>query len=597
MRVGAWPLDDGRTAFTLWASKADAAEVVIVDGATVVMDGPDDRGYFTATLDDVGVGDRYRYRVTVDDEVLEVADPASRSQPEGVHGPSEVVDPDFGWTDDGWTGVPLAELVLYELHVGTFTSAGTFDAAIDRVDELADLGITAVEVMPIAQFPGGRNWGYDGVLPFAAQDTYGGVDGFRRFVDACHARGLAVFLDVVYNHFGPEGAGQVDIAHYLTDRYETPWGPAINFDGAHSDEVRRYVVDNALWWTDGCHVDGLRLDAVHAILDQSAVHILEELATAVHARAAERGRAVHVIAESDLNDPRLVRPVEEGGYGLDGTWSDDFHHALHVTLTGEDDGYYADYDGVADLAAALQDAFVFTGRHSTYRGHSHGRPPVGVPGERFVVCSQNHDQVGNRMAGDRLSELVPHGALRVAATAVILSPFVPLLFMGEEYGETAPFQYFVSHTDEQLVADVRTGRREEFSGFRWEGEVPDPQAVETFERSKLDHARRDEEPHADLLAWYRDLLRLRREIPAFAALDRDRTTVTVDGDGLSWHRWTDDGDHAVVIVNTSGADAAVLVHLPEGTWHRVLGDGPDAIEVDGHRTVALPPWGVGVHRL
>ncbi|MBW3562302.1 MAG: malto-oligosyltrehalose trehalohydrolase [Actinobacteria bacterium] len=594
--LGAQPLDGGGTSFTLWASKASAAEVAVVDGPTVAMDGPDGHGTFVARIEGVGPGARYRYRVTVEGEVLEIADPASRSQPEGVHGPSEVVDPSFDWTDDGWEGIPLDELVLYELHVGTFTEAGTFDAATERLDELAELGITAIEVMPIAQFPGGRNWGYDGVLPFAAQDTYGGPDGFRRFVDACHARGLAVVLDVVYNHFGPEGATQVEVAHYLTDRYETPWGPAINFDGPHSDHVRRYVVDNALWWTDHCHVDGLRLDAVHAILDQSAVHILEELASAVHARAERRGRTVHVIAESDLNDPRLVRPVAEGGLGLDGTWSDDFHHALHVTLTGEDDGYYADFSGVEDLAAALQDGFVFTGGYSRYRGHSHGRAPVGVPGERFVVCSQNHDQVGNRMVGDRMADLVPPGALRVAAAAVILGPFVPLLFMGEEYGETAPFQYFVSHTDEGLVEDVRTGRREEFSGFRWEGEVPDPQAVETFERSRLDHALKDKDPHAKLLAWYRELLRLRREVPAFASLDRDRITVTADGTGLSWHRWTEDGDHAVVVVHASDTDGEVLVHLPAGTWTRVLGDGSDHLDVDGHQRVLLPAWGVAILR-
>ncbi|HEX2026476.1 MAG TPA: malto-oligosyltrehalose trehalohydrolase [Nitriliruptorales bacterium] len=567
MRLGSWYLGDGCTSFLVWASKAEQVEVLLDDGRALDL-APRELGYFALTARGVRPGARYRYRL---DGELQRPDPASRSQPEGVHGPSEVIDPTFAWSDQHWHGIPLRDHVIYELHVGTFTPGGTFDSAVERLDDLAALGVTAIEIMPIAEFPGGRNWGYDGVQPFAAQSTYGGPDGFRRLVDSCHARGLAVILDVVYNHFGPEGAYQPEFGHYLTERYRTPWGPAINFDDAWSEQVRRYVIENALYWVDDCHVDGLRLDAVHAIFDQSALHVLDEVGRAVHDLAERRNRRVHVIAESDLNDPRLIRPPAIGGYGLDAQWSDDFHHALHALLTGESDGYYADFGSATDLATALVEGYVYTWQRSHHRGRRHGQRPMGVPGERFVVCAQNHDQVGNRRDGERLSSLVPFEALGLAAMCVLLSPYVPLLFMGEEYGETAPFQYFVSHSDPDLVDAVRRGRAEEFAAFRWAGEPPDPQAEETFQRSKLDHALNHQEPHATLLDLHRRLLRLRRQVPAFASLDRDRIEVTADPDRrvVTWRRWTEDGSDALVTANFDVTTRTVAPTLA-GRWRLLL---------------------------
>jgi maltooligosyltrehalose trehalohydrolase len=601
MRLGATHEGDGRTRFVVWAPIPERVELRLGDGRIIPMKpaGGDagERGYLSAVGDDAPPGTTYTY--LLDGE--ERADPASRHQPEGVHGPSAVIDDEYAWTDEAWHGLPLRDYVVYELHIGTFTEGGTFDSAIERLDDLVDLGITAVEVMPVAQFPGGRNWGYDGVLPFAAQSTYGGPDGIRRFVDACHARGLAVVLDVVYNHFGPEGAVQEDFGEYHTDRYGTPWGPAMNFDDRGSDEVRRYFIENALWWIDGCHVDALRLDAVHAIYDDSATHFLAELAEAVEDRAKDLNREAHLIAESDLNDPRLVRAPEIGGYGLDGQWVDDFHHALHVALTGEDDGYYADFSAPGDVATAIRQGYVYTGQHSTGRARRHGAPPDLVPGERFVVCAQNHDQVGNRMNGERLTALVSSSALRVAATCVVLSPFVPMIFMGEEYGEPAPFLYFVSHGDQKLVEAVRRGRKEEFSAFRWAGEPPDPQAEETFIRSRLDHSLKEKGEHAALLAFHRRLLQLRRELPALRSLDRRR--IEVDADELTqvvrWRRWTDDGEEVFVIVRfgKDGTEVAP-VEISRGPWVKILdsgatewgGDGsavPDSVDDGPAATIPL----------
>ncbi|MEX0836382.1 MAG: malto-oligosyltrehalose trehalohydrolase, partial [Nitriliruptor sp.] len=452
-----------------------------------------------------------------------------RRQPDGLHGPSAVDDPDFPWTDQAWNGRPLRDQVLYELHVGTFTPEGTFEAIVPRLPELAELGITTLELMPIWQFPGERNWGYDGVLPYAPQHSYGGPEGLRRLVDAAHASGMGVVLDVVYNHYGPEGNHLDDFGPYLTDRYDTPWGQAVNTDGPGADEVRRFAVENAVRWVRDFHVDGLRLDAVHAIVDTSAVHLLEELARAVHTEAATSGRTVQVIAESDLSDPRLVRDPSVGGYGLDGQWLDDVHHALHVALTGERTGYYEDYVGLDDLARCLHDRFAYAGRYSPHRGRTVGRPAPDVAYERFVVCTQNHDQVGNRMLGERQAALLDLEQRKAAAGALLLSPFTPMLWMGQEHGETAPFQYFVSHTDPDLVEAVRTGRRREFAYFADQGEAPDPQAVETFERSKVDWSLRAAGDHATLLEVYRELLRWRRELPAITDPMAGEAEPTVHG--------------------------------------------------------------------
>jgi maltooligosyltrehalose trehalohydrolase len=452
-------------------------------------------------------------------------DPRSPRQPDGIHGPSRTVDhAAFAWTDAAWSTPPLADAVLYELHVGTFTPEGTFDAAIPRLPHLVALGVTAVELLPVNAFPGTHGWGYDGVGLWAVHEPYGGPDGLKRLVDACHAAGLAVVLDVVYNHLGPAGNYLGRFGPYFTDRYRTPWGPAVNYDDAGSDEVRAFVVENALMWRRDYHVDGLRLDAVHAILDQSATHLLEELTARLDC---------WVIAESDLNDPRVVTPRgPRNGLGCDAQWSDDFHHALHAALTGERDGYYADFGPLECVATALERAYVYDGRHSAYRDRRHGRPVVDLPATAFLGYLQNHDQVGNRALGERSSHLLSPGLLKVAAALVLTAPFVPLLFMGEEWGATTPWQYFTDHDDPSLADAVRKGRRAEFRAFGWD-DVPDPQDPATFHRSKL----RWEEAvaHADLLDWHRRLIALRRSTPALtdgrlarATADEDARTLVVE---------------------------------------------------------------------
>jgi maltooligosyltrehalose trehalohydrolase len=604
-QLGATPAGDGTTTFVVWGPDVPRIEVVLDGGDRLVPLDRDARGYHAATVDRVGAGDRYRYRLHLaDGSSVDRSDPASRWQPDGLHGPSAVDDPSFAWTDDAWRGRPLRDQVIYELHVGTFTPDGTFDAIVPRLAELADLGVTTLELMPIWQFPGERNWGYDGVLPYAPQHSYGGPAGLRRLVDAAHAAGIGVVLDVVYNHYGPEGNHLAEFGPYLTDRYDTPWGQAVNVDGPGADEVRRYAVENAVRWVRDFHVDGLRLDAVHAIVDTSAVHLLEELAAAVHAEADRAGRHVQVIAESELSDPRLVRVPEVGGYGLDGQWLDDVHHALHVAQTGERTGYFEDYVGLADLARCLRDRFAYAGRYSPHRGRTVGRPARDVPYERFVVCTQNHDQVGNRMLGERQTELLTDAQLRVSAAALLLSPFTPMLWMGQEHGETAPFQYFVSHTDPDLVEAVRTGRRREFAYFADQGEAPDPQAEETFARSKVDWAGRTEGDRGQLLDLHRTLLRWRRELPAIAGPDAAEAVVVEHGrDTLSWRRSVParpDTEVQVVVHTGAGAAAVTLVGgfepLVDTDDERVGGagrtrvsrtDAATTVEVDGPTVVLL----------
>jgi maltooligosyltrehalose trehalohydrolase len=522
-------------------------------------------GYYEAVLQDVAAGSRYFYRL---DGVIERADPASRLQPSGVHGPSQVVDVSaFQWRDREWPGSPLEDYVIYELHVGTYSPQGTFDAIIPHLDELRQLGVTALEIMPVAQFPGERNWGYDGTFPFAVQSSYGGPAGFQRLVNACHQHGLAIVLDVVYNHLGPEGNYLSDFGPYFTDRYRTPWGASLNFDGPHSDEVRRFFVENALYWVTDFHVDALRLDAIHGIVDLSAQPFLAELAEAVHAEAKRIGRRIYLIAESNLNDTRVIRPRESGGYGLDAQWNDDFHHALHALLTREKAGYYRDFGEVGHLAKAFREGFTYSGDYSAYRKRRHGNSSREIPASRFVVFAQNHDQVGNRIRGDRLSRLVKFEALKLAAGAVILSPFIPLLFMGEEYGETAPFQYFTSHSDPSLVEAVRRGRQEEFAAFEWQGDSPDPQAESSFLDCKLDHAFRSQEPQATLWEFYQELIRLRRCHPALRELSKQHMDVSVLSEKriLIVHRWSESEDAVIAFNVGSEANSTDTVILP-GSW-------------------------------
>jgi maltooligosyltrehalose trehalohydrolase len=566
----AW--SEEHTSFLVWAPRAGRVEVVLdpdaeharIEPLTAAAD-----GYHWARLEDVAPGTPYRFRLhATDGEVLERPDPASRWQPRGVHGPSAVDDPRFAWTDDGFRAPPLHEQVLYELHVGTFSPEGTFDGVIADLDALVDLGVTTIELLPVAQFPGERNWGYDGVLPFAVQDSYGGPAGLRRLVDACHSRGLAVVLDVVYNHLGPEGNYLADFGPYFTERYVTPWGPSVNVDGPGADAVRRYLVENAVRWVREFHLDGFRLDAVHAIIDQSATHLLEELATAVRAESDWVGRPVHVVAESDLCDARLLRHPQAGGYGLHGQWADEFHHALHVALTGERDGYYADYQGLADLARQLRDRYAFAGRYSPSRGRTVGRPAPDVPYDRFVVCAQNHDQVGNRLAGDRLHTLTDLEGSKLAAAAVLTSPFVPMLFMGEEHADPAPFQFFTSHTDPDVVAGVSRGRREEFAAFEaWAGPPPDPQDEETFRRSVIDLDLRDQGEHAVVYGLYRELIALRRDLPLLTdPTAPDVEAAMVPGREAVVLRRRHRGEQVLIVLNADAHPVSTEVGEAAGRW-------------------------------
>lgn len=601
-RLGATSLGEDRCRFLVWAPFAEKVEVrLVAPRPRVATLDREARGYHHAVVEGAAPGSLYVYRF---DGGTERPDPASRSQPQGVHGPSQVVDPQFPWADAPWIGPRLQDYVLYELHVGAFTPEGTFDAIIPRLPDLVDLGVTAIELMPVAQFPGSRNWGYDGVFPFAVQDSYGGPDGLRRLVDACHRQGLAVVLDVVYNHLGPEGNTLGDFGPYFSGRYRSPWGPALNFDGPESDEVRRFFVENALAWVTDYHVDALRLDALHAILDLSAEPFLAELAAAVHEEAERLGRRVYLIGESDLNDPKLIRPPALGGYGLDAQWNDDFHHALHALLTGERTGYYEDFGTVAHLARAFTDAYVYAGQYSASRRRRHGAPARDLPAHTFVVFAQNHDQAGNRMRGERLSALVPFEALKLAAAVVLLSPYLPLLFMGEEYGETAPFPYFISHSDPALVEAVRGGRREEFAAFRWQGEPLDPQDEGTFLAAKLDHRLREQGAHRILREYYRELLHLRRNVPALARRQPESLEARAfEEERVLFVRRGAEGEAAAAVFHFGDAPAPVSVSLPAGRWIKRLdsaearwgGTGsalPERLSSDGRVRLPLNPKAV-----
>jgi maltooligosyltrehalose trehalohydrolase len=563
---------------SVWAPNAASVELVL--GERRVPMRPRQGGWWAAAAPVPPAAD-YTFAL---DGGGPLPDPRSPWQPAGVHGPSRAVDhAAFDWTDERWSARPLSDAVIYELHVGTFTPAGTFEAAIERLEDLVSLGVTHLELMPVAEFSGDRGWGYDGVDLFAPHHAYGGPDGLKRLVDAAHAAGLAVLLDVVYNHLGPEGNHLGRFGPYFTDRYVTPWGPAMNFDGRGSHEVRRFVVDNALAWLRDYHLDGLRVDAIHAIFDSSAIHILEELASAVHRLADELGRRLVVIAESDLNDPRVVRPVELGGYGLDAVWADDVHHAVHVALTAETAGYYADFADPAVLARALSEPHLVAGGYSVARDRRHGRPAGDLPGHRFVAAVQNHDQVGNRALGERLEHLVGPGRARIAAALLLTAPWVPLLFAGEEWAATAPFRYFSGHEDEELGQAVSAGRRHEFAAFGWDPEtVPDPQDEATFAVSKLDHSEKAVEPHASMLGWYRSLIQLRRERAELR--DGDRSAVRASGGPGDLLR-VDRGPVSVVAnlgAEATSADAPGAVRL---AW-------PPEATVDGD--LRLPPDGVAV---
>jgi maltooligosyltrehalose trehalohydrolase len=543
-------------AFRVWAPQRGRVELV-AGGRRHPMERLD-RGWWEAGGMVAEPGMRYGYSL---DGADMRPDPRSPSQPEGVFGLSEVVDHGaYGWGDSGWRGLPLAGAVIYELHVGTFSSKGTFDGVIERLPYLVELGVDMVEVMPVAEFPGERGWGYDGVDLFAPHHAYGGPEGLKRLVDACHSAGLGAVLDVVYNHLGPAGNFLAAFGPYFSDRHKTEWGSALNFDGAGSDEVRRFIVDNALMWIRDYHFDGLRLDAVHAIVDQTPVNVLEQLAVEAEALGEELRRTVFLVAESDLNEPRLVRSRDAGGYGLEAAWSDDWHHSLHAALTGEQTGYYRDFGPLTHLGKALRQAWVYDGVWSEHRQRTRGRKASGVASHRFVIAIQNHDQVGNRAQGDRLAAVVDEGRLQAAAALLLTSPFTPMLFQGEEWAASTPFQYFTDFADLDLGRAVRDGRRQEFAAFGWNPEeVPDPQDPATFERSKLDWGELRDPSHESMLDWYRALIRLRRRLPA----PRDPA-----GGGVMVE--IDDALRRIVFEREG---VSVRVNLGEEDWNVTIPDG------------------------
>ncbi|MDG4831278.1 malto-oligosyltrehalose trehalohydrolase [Solwaraspora sp. WMMD1047] len=546
-----------------------------------------DGGWWRLPAADAPAGTDYGF--LLDDSDQPLPDPRSRWQPHGVHGLSRRYDhAAFEWTDQGWTGRQLAGSVLYELHVGTFTPAGTFDGVIDRLDHLVALGVDLIELLPVNAFNGEHNWGYDGVCWYAPHEPYGGPDGLKRLVDAAHARGLGVILDVVYNHFGPSGAYAPLFGPYLSER-ANPWGSGINLDGPHSDEVRRYIIDSVLMWLRDYHVDGLRLDAVHALADSRATPLLEELAAEVETLSTHLGRPLSLIAESDLNDPRLVTPREAGGFGLHAQWNDDAHHALHTLLTGERQGYYADFGSLQCLAEVLTGGFFHAGTWSSFRGRQHGRriDRDRLPAHRLVAYLQNHDQIGNRATGDRISATLSPGLLRVGATLLLTAPFTPMLFMGEEWGASTPWQFFTSHPEPELAAAVASGRRREFAAHGWPaGDVPDPQDPATVQRSRLDWAELDRPAHRELLDFYRRLIALRKSRADLSDPRLDRVDVRCGDQFIVIRR-----GRCVVAANLAGR--ARRINLPEVVRSVLLATGPgvtamrDVVELPAESAVVV----------
>lgn len=604
MRIGANYLGNRRCEFSVWGPFLESLEVKVMGAVNESRYVPMERdfhGYWNATVEGMAPGTRYLYRLNGG---AERPDPVSHSQPEGVEGPSEVVDHTFDWTDGEWKGIPLPEMIIYEIHTGTFTPEGTFDSIIPRLDRLKELGINAIELMPVSQFPGERNWGYDGVFHYAVQNTYGGPDGLKRLVDECHRRGIAVILDVVYNHFGPEGNYISEFGPYFTEKYKTPWGDAINFDGPYSDEVRNFFIENSAHWFGNYHIDALRLDAIHAIYDFSARPFLKSLRDNTKILSDSIGRPFYLIAESDLNDPAVIKD-EGSGYGLDAVWCDDFHHSLRTLFSGEKTGYYQDFGRLSQLLKSLREGFVYTGQYSRYRKKCFGESSRDVPKDRFIVFSQNHDQVGNSMLGERLSALLPFGALKLIAGATILSPYIPLLFMGEEYGELAPFLYFINHTDEALIEATRRGRMEEFREFHWQGEPPAPDSPDTFLKCKLRWEDRDYGTHKVLLDFYKKLIRMRKSLPAFskisngnfkaAGFEAEKAVLTMPG-----------GEEGgiLTIYNFNRLDITLPLDLREGVWRKEVdsadaaweGPGSDLPEsIEGRTEIGVKGFSMAVY--
>ncbi len=587
MKIGAHYSGNSTCEFIVWAPFLNTLGLkMIPSNEKLIPMEKDTSGYWKTVSQDVPPGTDYLYHLEGEKDR---PDPASYFQPKGVHKASQVVDHTaFQWEDSEWKGIPLSEMILYELHIGTFTPEGNFEAIMFRLDALKEIGINALLFMPVAQFPGERNWGYDGVYPFAVQASYGGPDGLKKLVNECHKKDMAVILDVVYNHLGPEGNYLRDYGPYFTDYYKTPWGQAINFDGPHSNEVRNFFTENALSWFENYHIDALRLDAIHGIYDMSARHFLLELAERVEEFSKQHGRKFYLIAESDLNNSRVIRPKLQGGYGIDAQWCDDFHHSLRTLLTGEKEGYYIDFGRTEHLVKSLKEGFVYSGQYSRFRNRNHGNFSGDVPAERFIAFSQNHDQIGNRVSGDRLSSVVSFNALKLAAGTVLLSPYIPLLFMGEEYGETSPFLYFVSFFSPDLIDRVRKNRKMEFSALNSKGEPPDPQSEKTFLKSRLQWEKRRKGNNRILLNFYRELLSLRKNIPSLNTPDKNCLEVRADEKykTVIMKRWKDDS-HALILLNFHKTDSKLNLSLPETGWKKIL-DSSDTIW-NGPGTL-LPAW-------
>lgn len=553
----------------MWAPEAKEVALKTVGGGAPLGLTKEEYGYWTATTASLRPGDKYKLLL---DGEKELPDPASLAQPEGVHGASQAIDlAAFRWTDSDWKNTPLEDYLIYELHTGTFSPEGTFRGIEERLEYLVDLGITAIEIMPVSQFPGERNWGYDGVYPYAVQHSYGGAEGLQRLVDACHRKGLAVVLDVVYNHLGPEGNYLGAYGPYFTDKYHTPWGNALNFDDAWCDGVRQYFIENALMWFRDFHIDALRLDAVHAIKDFSAVHLLQEIRQQTDKLMKHTGRTHYLIVELDLNDPRFINPQEKGGYGMDAQWIDEFHHALRVAAGGERTGYYSDFDGLGHLAKSYRDAYVYDGQYSPHRKKKFGLKAAENEGHQFIVFSQNHDQVGNRMLGERSSQLVSFEMQKLMAGAVLLSPYLPMLFMGEEWSEPNPFLYFVSHTDPDLAEAVRKGRKEEFAAFHAQGEAPDPMAEETFRHSKLQWGLPAQGIHKAMLDYYKALIHHRKSHPVLRVPRRHGVRVEeLVGRGILILLRTQATSQVLCLMNFSKELQKVLLPGGAGEWHVLI---------------------------
>jgi maltooligosyltrehalose trehalohydrolase len=559
-------------------------------------------GYWELESTSISPGTTYNF--VIDGKTV-IPDPASLFQPEGVHGVSETFDVNaYKWTDADWKSPELGKYLLYEIHTGTFTEEGTFDAMISKLDYLIDLGITAIEIMPVAQFPGDRNWGYDGVFPFAVQNSYGGPAALQNLVNACHEKGLAVVLDVVYNHVGPEGNYFEQSGPYFTEKYHTPWGSAINFDDAWSDGVRNYFIQNVLMWFRDFHFDALRLDAVHAIKDFGVKHLLKEMREEVDLLKKATGKNFNLIVESDLNDHKYINPVKEQGYGMDAQWIDEFHHALRVTAGEPAIGYYSDFSGIAHLEKAYRDVYVYDGIYSETRKRTFGGSAKGNQGKQFIVFSQNHDQVGNRMLGERTSRLVSFEMQKLLAAAVLCSPFLPMLFMGEEWAETNPFLFFTSHGDPELIDAVRKGRKEEFKDFHGEGESPDPQAETTFAKSKLSWDLQYKEGHQQLLAYYKTMIGLRKQYSALQNTDREQMMVSADEktNCLTLIRW-DQEQQVLCLMNFSSKVHSMKIPADKPYWKKILdsadpcwnGPAAAALSVDAQKLVTIQPQSILIY--